>query len=61
MPTVGSLRSEIDRGAKIDGSSALMKPFVDVLDAFVKKVIQDDKKSKAAEQKETNQDPDDLF
>lgn len=50
VPTVASLKAEIDSRGRADGTSFLMKPYVDVLDKFVKQVIRQEKKaSKASE------------
>jgi hypothetical protein len=60
VPTVGLLLKEMDRkGTRGSGTtSEAMQPYVDLLDGFVKKVVRDDKKSKAAEEREGRGDND---
>lgn len=56
VPTVGDLRKEIDsRGASgSDFTSKLMKPYVDILDSFVKKVVREEKRLKSTDAKVKN-------
>eukprot|EP01127_Copromyxa_protea_P021998 TRINITY_DN7717_c0_g1_i1.p1 TRINITY_DN7717_c0_g1~~TRINITY_DN7717_c0_g1_i1.p1 ORF type:complete len:409 (+),score=82.96 TRINITY_DN7717_c0_g1_i1:77-1303(+) len=51
VPTVATLREEIDRKGAENFSSSLMQPYVKILDEFVKKTHLDDQRSKAAERK----------